>query len=330
MGDVIMSSKVRLARNFADLPFRDRMSITQSELCSGRVLGVMKNLSEEYHYFPMQSISEELRDRMLEKGLITSELCGNEIPGSVLIRKDEKMSVMINEDDHLRILSFAPGDDLITAYRSASALEDAFASQLVFAFDDQWGYLTACPTNTGTGMRASVLMHLPVLTQQKQLGNAIQLASRLGMSLRGVYGEGNEALGNIYMLSNQITLGRTEHEIIDTLSTVARELNAMENAFREKSYGEDPAAFEDRVFRSVGALLYARRMEQKEFMSRWSDLRLACEHGLTAFPAAACDDLLIHAQPSHISDYAEKHSLTGTPEENLSAYIRTILKPEVI
>lgn len=160
--------------------------------------------------------------------------------GAALIRQDRRVSVMINEEDHLRIQAIGSGLDLETAANVAFGVEGRLEAVCTFSFDPQLGYLTSCPTNTGTGMRASVMLHLPMLTRYKQMGNVNQSVAKLGLTTRGIYGEGSEALGDLYQVSNQVTLGRTEEEIIEAVTAVVRQLIDMELSLRARCLKEQP------------------------------------------------------------------------------------------
>lgn len=304
MSEIVVSSRVRLARNYEDLPFRNRISPEQGEECIQRTLNALRDLPESYTFLPLRGMKETERRALVEAHLISPDLLGNEDGGAVLIRQDDKISVMMNEEDHLRIQAFAPGDHLGEAAENAFHIEDALQRRLSFAFDSQLGYLTACPTNTGTGMRASVMLHLPMLTLLKQMGKVNQLAAKLGLTIRGIYGEGSEALGNLYQLSNQVTLGRTEGEILEAVTAVAKQMAGMEEVFREKTWEKDSLAFEDQLYRSYGLAAYARRMTIKEFMVHWSNLRLGAAMKKLPLGVEACDELLTAAQPAHVQQAA--------------------------
>lgn len=300
MKDIAVSSRVRLARNYEDLPFRGRITRDQSESCIQRTLDSLREQPEIYRLFLLRGADEAEQKALLESRLITPDLLGHDNAGAALIRQDEKISVLMNEEDHLRIQAFAPWDQLNEAAENALAIDDILQRHLSFAFDPQWGYLTACPTNTGTGMRASMILHLPMLTILKQMGKVNQLAAKLGLTLRGIYGEGSEAQGHLYQLSNQVTLGRTEKEIIEAVSEVAKQMGEMERSFREKAIEKDAAILEDQIFRSYGICRYARRMPLKEFMAHWSHLRLGAALEKLPLSLTACDALLISAQPGHL------------------------------
>lgn len=297
---IVISSRVRLARNIKDLPFRSRMTGDQADDCIERVLSVLRDEEAVYHYFPMRGVRENQRQKMVESHLISPDLFKNDDRGAALIREDEKVVLMVNEEDHLRIQGFVTGLDIEAAAKAAYEAEDALQRKLCFAFDEQWGYLTACPTNTGTGMRASVMLHLPMLALLKQMGKVTQLAAKLGLTIRGFYGEGSEALGHVYQLSNQVTLGRTENEIVDAVTAVARQIEDMEKTCREKAFLKDPVSFEDQLERSMGIMCYARKMSLKEFFVHWSNLRMASAMGKNAVPLSVCDQLLRKAQRAHL------------------------------
>lgn len=311
MSEIMVSSRVRLARNYEDLPFRPRMQKELQEECVRRTLGALRELPESYRFAALRGLDENEKQVLVEKQLITPELTENREDGAALIRQDEKVSVLMNEEDHLRIMGFGAGGDLSSAAENVFAVDDALQRGLTFAFDGQLGYLTACPTKIGTGMRASVTLHLPMLTILKQMGQVNQLAARLGLNLRGVYGEGSEAWGHLYQLSNQVTLGRTEQEILDSVSALARQISEMESTFREKSWEKDSVTMADQMFRSLGIAGNARRMSLKEFMAHYSNLRLGAAMGKLPLTVAECDDLLLRCQPGHVrqeTDCGEKQT----------------------
>ena len=300
MSDIMVSSRVRLARNYEDLPFRSHISREQSDACVQRTLDALRTLPEPYTFLPLRGMEENEKKALVEAHLISPDLAEHEETGAVLVRTDEKISIMINEEDHLRIQGISKGEQLNEAAENAFSIEDELQKKLSFAFDAQWGYLTACPTNAGTGLRASVMLHLPMLTVLKQMGKVNQLAAKLGLTLRGIYGEGSEAQGNLYQLSNQVTLGRTEKEIIEAVAATARQMAEMERVFRQKANDKDPVGFEDQLFRSYGLLTNARRVTIKEFMAHWSNLRVGASMGKLPVTLETCDHLLTAAQPAHV------------------------------
>ena len=244
----------------------------------------------------------------------------------MLLKADDSLSIMMNEDDHLRIQAVRPGMDLLSAASSCFRVDDALSRQVAFAFDKQLGYLTACPTNTGTGMRASLKVHLPMLTMSKQMGNVGQLVAKVGLTIRGVFGEGSEALGNIYQVSNQVTLGRTEQELIAAVTAVGHQLQDMERQLREKAMAEGRTPLEDSVFRAWGIMKYARVMPLNEFYKHYSGVRLGAALGLLPVELAALDQMLEQVQDAHLCAYAEENLAGAALDEARAARIRSMLK----
>ncbi len=311
---IVLSSRVRLARNLKDIPFRARFTQDQADDCIQQVLNALRDEPIPYRFLPMRGINAIKRQSLVEDHRISPDLFKTDDRGAALIRDDGRVVIMINEEDHLRIQSFAEGLNLREAAAAAFDTEDSLGRRLTFAFDREWGYLTACPTNTGTGMRASVMMHLPMLTLRKSMGQVMQLAAKLGLTMRGIYGEGSEALGNVYQLSNQVTLGKTEDELLESVQATATQIAEMEINLREKVLEEDPVEWQDQMNRSLGLMLYARKMPMKEFYTHWSDLRLAAAMGMIPLDVGMLDHLLSAAQDAHLMEKAG-HDLTGRETE---------------
>lgn len=285
----------------------------------------MEALQEEYTLYQLNAMPQLDRQKLVERHLISRDLLKNIDNGAALIRSDKRVSVMINEEDHLRIQAIGNGTSLMQTAQEAFAAEEALEEICTFSFDPQLGYLTSCPTNTGTGMRASMMLHLPMLTLLKQMGKVNQLAAKLGLTIRGIYGEGSEAQGHLYQLSNQVTLGRTEKEIIEAVTAVAKQIAEMEKVLRQKTQEKDALAFEDPLYRSFGLLSYARRMPIKEFMVHWSNLRLGAAAGVLPVSPAACDQLLTAAQPGHVQKKAGKILIPKEQDEQRAIMIRSAL-----
>lgn len=310
--DIVLSSRVRLARNFEDIPFDVSQRPEFAAICISRTVNALRAAGVDggFEFFRLRDMSDVSRRAMAESRLISRDLLDTAESSAALVRPEDALSIMINEDDHLRIQSIRPEMDLLSAASACFRVDDALSRQVSFAYDEQLGYLTACPTNTGTGMRASLLMHLPLLTRAKKMGDVGQLVAKVGLNIRGVYGEGSDALGNIYQISNQVTLGRTEQELISTVTALGNQLCDMENALREKAMQEGRVPLEDVVFRAWGALTNARLMPLNEFYQHWSSVRLGAAMGLLKLPLALTDALLDHVQDAHLCVWAEE-ALTG-------------------
>ena len=325
--EIVLSSRVRLARNFEDIPFDVSQRPEFAAVCVSRAVSAMKNAGQDkgFELFRLRDMSDASRKAMAESRLISRDLLQHADTAAALLRPQDAMTIMIGEDDHLRIQAIRPELDLLSAASACFRVDDALSRQLSFAYDDQLGYLTACPTNTGTGMRASLLMHLPLLTRGKQMGNVGQLVSKVGLNIRGVYGEGSEALGHIYQVSNQVTLGRTEQELIATVTALGNQLCDMEDALRRKAVQEGRIPLEDMVFRAWGAMSNARLMPLNEFYQHWSNIRLGAAMGMLKLPLPLVDALLDHVQDAHLCVWAEE-SLSGAAlEEARASRIREML-----
>lgn len=314
-GNVIVSGRVRLARNYHDLPFSTLKAPENALLCISRAQEAMNGQEDEYTLYRMEEMPQVERLKLVERHLISRDLLKHTETGAALIRSDRRVSIMINEEDHLRIQSIVNGFDLPQAAEEAFEAEEALESICSFSFDSQLGYLTSCPTNTGTGMRASLMMHLPLLTRCKQMGNVYQNVAKLGLTIRGIYGEGSEALGDLYQVSNQVTLGRTEDEIIEAVTGVGRQLFGMEEALRERSLKEKPSEWKDALWRSYALLRYAVRMDEKEFMQHWSHLRLGVSLGIFPLSFSVTDELLTIAQNAHVQRYLSQINENMSVEE---------------
>jgi protein arginine kinase len=235
---------------------------------------------------------------------------------------------MVNEEDHLRIQALVDGLELDAAAREAFAAEEMLAKDYPFSFDPQLGYLTSCPTNTGTGLRASLMLHLPLMYQFHMMGTVAQNVAKLGLTLRGIYGEGSEALGNVYQVSNQVTLGRAEQDIIDSVTAVGKQLIATENKMRQRYIDKRSKNICNITMRSYGMMKYAVEMEEKEMLMHWSNLRLGVTLGLIPHSLEQMDELLTRAQDAHVKQYMEQKNLSVGVNEARCCLIRELLSRE--
>ncbi|NLO86851.1 MAG: ATP--guanido phosphotransferase [Clostridiales bacterium] len=310
VNDVVVSGRVRLARNYFDLPFWGMSNEENAQLCISRATeSQLTNPTEDtYTLYTLRDMTKVDRQALMEQHLISRDLLKHSEVGAALISKDQMISIMINEEDHLRIQSIVSGFDLGLAASEAFKAEEKLEGICTFSFDPQLGYLTSCPTNTGTGLRASLMMHLPMLTRFKQMGNVNQSVAKLGLTTRGIYGEGSEALGDLYQISNQVTLGRTEDEIIEAVTAVGKQLIDAEHALRSRCLSDQSAELKDTIFRSYGLLRYAVQMDEKEFMQHWSNLRLGVSCGLLDTSLELVDQLLTTAQAAHVKQYVKENT----------------------
>jgi len=283
---IVISSRVRLARNLSEQPFPHLMPQESGQAVVEQVQGVIADPDAREQlgplfYVPLEELAPLDRQILVEKHLISPQHASDERPSrGVVLSPDEGVSIMINEEDHLRIQVLFPGLQLDAAWEMANRVDDAFENRLDFAFDEQYGYLSCCPTNVGTGLRASVMMHLPALAMTNQASRVFTTLAKLGFVVRGLYGEGTEAKGNLFQVSNQVTLGPSEQEIVDSLLAVCRQVIEQEQLGRQSQMKERPAQIEDMVFRAYGVLTNARLLNSDETMFYLSCLRLGIDLGL--------------------------------------------------
>lgn len=325
---IVLSSRVRLARNYQDLPFDVANKSDAASMCVARTANALRLSGQDagFQLLRLRDMEDVQRKALAEVHLISKDLLRNPDTAAVLLNEAAGVSIMMNEEDHLRIQAIARGMELQKAADECFRMDDALSRQVSFAYDEQLGYLTACPTNTGTGMRASLLLHLPMLTILKQMGSVGQIVAKVGLTIRGVYGEGSEALGNLYLVSNQVTLGRTEQELISAVTAVGHQLTDMEMALREKSLQNGRNALEDTIYRSWGIMQYARIMSQNEFFKHWSGVRLGAAMGMLPVKLATLDALLEQAQDANLQALTES-AVTGRElDEKRAACIRAMLK----
>jgi protein arginine kinase len=307
--DIVISSRVRIARNLQSYPFPMLSTNPQSNEVLEKVSVVLD--SEDFRSisnFSLLTLDEldELQKRVLvEKHLISPALANESRNGAVMLNDNESISIMVNEEDHLRIQCLRAGFQIKETWDLASRIDDIFESHLNYAFDEKRGFLTSCPTNVGTGIRASVMIHLPALVVTQQINRILSAITQVGLTVRGLYGEGSEASGNLFQISNQITLGQSEQEIIDNLYGVVRQIIEHEREAREKMRAETKAKLIDRVSRSFGIMSYAAIMDSKEAAQRLSDVRLGIDMGIIKnVPIQVMNELLVMTQPGFLQQYA--------------------------
>ncbi len=307
--DIVLSSRIRLARNFEEFKFPTIFSHEEAKAVIAKMEEIYKEAGfKKYGQMELLKIDEmqPLQKRVLvEKHLISPQLAEDSPYGACLVTENEEVSIMINEEDHLRIQCLFPGLQLSEALKTANDIDDWLEGRIHYAFDEERGYLTSCPTNVGTGLRASVMMHLPGLILTQQLNRIIPAINQLGLVVRGIYGEGSEALGNIFQISNQITLGKSEQDIVEDLQSVVSQLISQERSAREALRKTSDIQLEDRVYRSYGILANSRIIETKEAARCLSDVRLGIDMGyIKNVSKNILNELMILTQPGFLQQYA--------------------------
>jgi len=320
-GDVVCSTRVRLARNLKQYPFPDRASLEQKEEIKNKVRDALLSgnsiLSREFRFLPLEEMDEETAVSLVERHIVSPEFIADRQGKGVLISEDESVSIMINEEDHLRIQVLREGHSLKEAAETADRLDTLLGETLAFAFDPEFGYLTQCPTNLGTGMRASFMLHLPALQESGSMARISANLSKLGLTLRGTYGEGTKVTGAMYQLSNQITLGLSENDAIENLSAIAGQLIDEERRLR-KQMGKN-LVLQDKITRAAGVLGSARMLPTGEFMELLSYVRFGVAEGmLQGVSPEELNTLSIHAQPATLMA-SKKQKLTENQRDALRA-----------
>lgn len=302
--DVVVSSRVRLARNLMAFPFMTKASDVQRDQIQStlrrQLLGIPA--ANGQLYVEMAATSDIDRQMLMERHLISRQLASADGSKGVFISDDETLSVMVNEEDHLRIQSIQPGLQIQSCWLHADKIDDQLEANLDFAFSDKLGYLTACPTNIGTGLRVSVMMHLPALQLTGKIDQIKQAAKDMRLAIRGLYGEGTEAFGDFYQISNQTTLGRSEQEILEEFSeqVIPRILEAEENA-RAILVAETPMVLDDRIGRALGVLRNARLLTAEEALFHLSFLRLGVAlKRVSGIDLAHVNKLFLLSQTAHL------------------------------
>ncbi len=275
-GDIVLSSRVRLARNIEKIPFGSKMTREHRIDVIDKCRAALPDLK----FIDLQKMDKFERLALSECHIISPEFANSADICGLLINEACNLCVMLGEEDHIRIQAMCEGFDLEACLKLAGDIDDRLEGSVPLAFDLQFGYLTCCPTNTGTGMRASVMLHLPALTESGRIESLIRSLSKLGLTVRGIYGEGSQALGNIYQISNQITLGISEAETLQRLNQVITEVIEKERTASRKIFESNKFYIEDKIMRARGLITYARIISSKEAMNLLSDVRWGINLGI--------------------------------------------------
>ena len=321
-GDVVISSRIRLARNLKNYPFPHLLSVQQKTEIAMKVKEALEQsnsyIAKEFQFISMSELSVAQTGSLMERHIISPEFANDRKGKYLLLTKDETVSIMINEEDHLRIQVLTEGLSLDKAYETADKIDTLLDNALGFAFHDKLGYLTQCPTNIGTGLRASVMLHLPSLQSSKIVERLKDNLSKIGLTLRGTFGEGTQALGGMYQLSNQVTLGISEETAIENLKNVA--MQVIDNERTVRSQFCKKIETQDYIMRCLGTLKYAVLMSNQESMKLLSAVRMGINEKLIEEDIAKVTKLMIILQPYTLIKNAEKE-LSPTQRDLLRAKI---------
>ncbi len=306
---IVMSSRLRLARNLAVMPFPNKAK--KKEL--GDILAQVESATKEIDYLKnsiflrVGELDNVDKQFLIERHLMSHEHAANAEGKAVLISKEEVVSIMVNEEDHLRIQVMHSGLNLDETWKIANMIDDALSMKLDYAYSPSWGYLTACPTNTGTAMRGSVMLHLPALVMTKQIGKVLTAVSKLSFASRGFYGEGTQASGNFYQISNQVALGHSEDDIIQNINGLIRQIIEQEEQARQALLVQNRLMLEDKIFRSYGVLKSAHIISSQETVELLSMVRLGVDLEIVKnVNRNDINDLFIMIQPAHLQKIESK------------------------
>lgn len=333
--DIVISTRMRLARNISGYAFTGRAREGERLRLLAQVRDAVPNVTSLHGsvMLPLSEMPAVERQILYERHLVSRELAGidghHPVKNGAAALLGEFVAVLVNEEDHLRLQSLRSGFDVASSFAAVQRLDEELGAQVPYAFHREFGFLTACPTNVGTGFRASVLIHLPGLVLTKEIGKVLAGLQQMGLTYRGLYGEGSEVVGNFFQLSNQTTLGRSEDELQDLLSRVVKHVIERETEARRVLVRDAGYIIEDKLWRSYGTLRYARSLTFEEAMNYLSGVRLAVGLKLvTGLSVYTLNKLLIFAQSAHLS-FQEGRALTET-ETNLARarYVRQVLVSE--
>lgn len=300
--DIVISTRIRLARNLEGVPFPDSLKNKEEiiEKIKSAVFDSNSTLSKDFQNMGFENMSNFEKQRLAEKHLISTQML-KDGPKACLINKDETMSIMIMEEDHIRQQVILGGYKLDEAFEICDKVDDVLSENLNFAFDENYGYLTSCPTNIGTGLRASVMLHLPGLSMTRRIDRIIESANNIGIAVRGFYGEGSKADGCFYQISNQVTMGATEKEILERVKNVTDQIVKFEEEARKELLKDNFTELTDKVYRSYGTLKYARSISSKEAIALLSDVLLGKNMGIIKEESKISPmECIILSAPGHI------------------------------
>lgn len=322
--DIVISSRIRLARNLDKVPFPHWASKKQSEETLKTIMEAIGKVDylKKSAAFKLADLDAIDKQFLVERHLMSLEHAQKSDHKAVVIEDEEIVSVMINEEDHIRMQVMQSGFNLFEAWNIMTKIDDELAKELPFAFFPDWGYLTACPTNTGTGMRGSVMLHLPALVMSRHIDRVLAAISKLSFTTRGLYGEGTQASGNFFQISNQFSLGHGEDEVLENINSLIRQIIEQENQARQALYSRNKSMLEDRISRGLGILKSAHIISSQETIELLSLVRLGCDLGmLKDIDRRVLNELFIITQPAHLQKLQNK---------KLSSQERDIKRAEII
>ena len=320
--DVVVSSRIRLARNIIEYPFETRCSKKENEEIVNRIKDILPSIGYGLKILKLKDMDDITKMSLVEKRLVSPDFVMNKNDiGAIAINEEENICIMINEEDHLRLQVFAPGFEIEELLKLMVEIDTKFGKALNYAYNDKYGYLTACPTNVGTGMRVSVMVHLPALTKTGNIQKVLHIINNFGMNIRGIYGEGSKAAGDMYQISNKQTLGVSEEEIINNMKIIVEKIIEQERLAR-KYLAKHSIELEDKVYRSFGIISNCKKISSEEAREILSDVKLGTDLGIIKeLDDLKVKKLYLYTKPANLQKYL------GEVKDN---YERDIKRAEVI
>lgn len=318
--DVVLSTRVRLARNIRGIPFPNRMSAEDAEKVITVVSDALSKLNYKFNLIRLSDLTDIERQRLMEEHFISPQMLKNPEHKAVFLSEDEAVAIMINEEDHIRMQCIYAGLESEKSYDLISKIDDFLAETVQYAFHKKYGHLTACPTNVGTGMRMSFMLHLPALCMAHMADNLFAAVGKLGVTVRGMYGEGTKSSGYIFQISNQTTLGKSESELSQNLTDVVNQIISKERELRRRIANDKGISLEDKIMRSYGVMRYARKISTDELTGLISNVRFGISLGIIDdIDINKLNEIMVITRPAHIME-------TGTED----GYTRDVKRAEVI
>lgn len=326
--DIVISSRIRLARNLAQYPFPNRADSATRTTIENQLkdcfdeIGIEKGIS----YFDVSALESLDRQFLVERQLISREHAESRGSRGVGISPSQNVSLMVNEEDHLRIQVLRSGFALDECWDEINQIDNSIEERLTYAFSEKWGYLTACPTNVGTGIRVSVMLHLPALVMTKEIQKVFQTLQKINLAVRGLYGEGSQAMGDFYQISNQVTLGMSEEKLVASVKDVIPRIIAYERRVRDTLVDENLSGLHDKVSRAYGLLKSARTISSEETMHLLSSVRMGVNLGLIKnLEIPVINELFIQTQPAHLQKLRKEHLESAERNIERAAHLRNRL-----
>lgn len=327
--DVVVSTRVRLARNIKGFKFENRCTSEDRKNILAKIEAIIPNLGYGLKLLKLKDMDDLTKLSLVEKNIISPDFAISKDENSaILINNEENICIMINEEDHLRLQVFSEGIAIKELMNLAIEIDQKLERLITYAYNDKYGYLTACPTNVGTGVRISVMVHLPGLAKTGNINKVLRIVNKFGMSVRGVYGEGSKSVGDMYQISNNQTLGITEKEIAKNIETITEKVIEQERITRQY-LGEDQIAFEDKIYRSFGILENARLLTSNECIDLLSDVKLGTDMGvIKELNDAKVKKLLLYTKPGNLQKYFGKAMSEDQMDAKRAEIVRKISNSE--